>query len=917
MGIRKEDFEALIEREGVADFIQVRSWKDIKETNIGLYEMANDRWGCVFQIFPSVYAGMEAEKRLTNFFNNVDIPDSSSIQFFSFASRNLTSFMEGYDVLHSNPGDVEFKDALLEIKENRIDWVRNHSNKNIFSKGNDLRLRNFVNLVAITIPKYKKDKVEFTEAELISYFSRVEQSLNEFLPRKFTSQQWVTVMREILVPNNPMWYPPDDNKNELNYQCVDNNSILTLDETSMGIGTMISPEEYDKELKAQNLIEENSEEEDVGFFKSFFQKIFGSGRSSKKNPHYTKWQAKVYTTKLFPGEISMPEVASKFYDYLGEKMSPNIPCPFMLSLIVYYENREKNKRDIGEKVKWNLWQTTSLGDSVRFFPEILERAIEAENVNLMLHNGSTPMSASWCCVLMDENISSVSKYGEVLKNEFMRNNWILQEETLIPHWLFLYHLPLNFEPYVLKDLAKRMNTMFSGNCASITPLVTGDKGYGNPVLLYVDRGGQLAGVDIFSSTTNYNFVVIGASGSGKSYTMSDFFNNYLLNGAKIRVIDVGRSYYEYCKAIGGQYIEFTEKASMCLNFFTNITEATDEHGRTLGRIHEDELQTIVPLIGLMAMQAIDSDDTGDLQIPVIKGVISQAVMMAYASRQRNAGMQDVVEAMEIIANNKKQETGENDHTILNLISSLYSFGNPDGENFSYFNGDNNLKFKSDFVVLELEELDSKKHLKSVVLAAVSHAINTEFFHGDKKQKKILAIDEAWSIMDNVIVARFIETMARRIRKYFGACGIITQNIADFYKSPQTEAILNSSAWKIFLQQSKESIAMASKSGQISMDRAMITLLETIKSKPPYYSELLIKQDSGAFFVGRLITDPVSHWIYTGHHNDVKIINEIVDAYNISTVDARLIKGSSIKNNITIEEAFLLRYNSGKIISKGA
>jgi len=905
MALRKQEFEAFVEREGLMDFIWARSWKDIEGSEIGLFEMANDRWGCVFQIFPSVYAGQEAENRLSNFFNSIDIPDKSSIQFFSFASRNLTPYMEAYSELHSNPGEVEYKEALVELKNNRLDWIRRHSNENIFSKGNDLRLRNFVNLVCVTIPKTKKAGIDFSEAELVSYFSRVQQGLTEFNPKKFTSRQWVTVMREILIPDNPLWFPPDDNKNELNYQVVNNNSIMTLEDEAMGIGTMISKEEHKKLMEEQNLMNDNSEEDEEEL--TFFQKIFSKKKKKSQDLEaYTRWKAKTFTTKMFPYSVSMAETASKFYDYLGERMSPTVPCPFMLSLIIYFENREKLKKEVGDKIQWNMWQTQSLGEAARYFPEIVERAKEAENVNLMLHNGSSPMYASWSCTLMDHSITNVNKYSEALKNEFMRSNWILQEEVLIPHWIFIYHLPLNFEPYVLNDLAKRMNTLFSSNCAAITPLVTGDKGYGAPILTYVDRGGQLSGVDIFASGTNYNFIVVGSSGSGKSYSMSDFFSNYLMAGAKIRVIDVGRSYLEFCTAIGGQYIEFTEEASMCLNFFTNIQ--TNEKGD----VHEDELQTIVPLVGLMAMQAIDSDEADNIEIPVIKGVISQAITRAFKSRQRNAGMQDVVEAMEQIALEKKNETGDNDTLILNLISALYPFGHVDGEYYKYFNGDNNLKFRSDFVVLELEELDSKSHLKSVVLASIAHAINTEFFLGSRKQKKILAIDEAWSIMDNRIVVKFLETMARRIRKYNGASGIITQTIADFYKSKATRAIFDSSAWKFFLQQSKESIAAASGKGELTMDKVLITLLETVKTKPPYYSEVLVKQDSGAFFVGRLITDPVAHWIYTNHPKDMVLINQIMDEFSVNSLDARLIKGYSMKHTTTYEEEYLNRLNDGKL-----
>jgi conjugal transfer ATP-binding protein TraC len=127
-------------------------------------------------------------------------------------------------------------------------------------------------------------------------------------------------------------------------------------------------------------------------------------------------------------------------------------------------------------------------------------------------------------------------------------------------------------------------------------------------------------------------------------------------------------------------------------------------------------------------------------------------------------------------------------------------------------------------------------------------INTEFFLGSRQQRKILAIDEAWSIMDNKIVVRFLETMARRIRKYNGASGVITQTIGDFYKNKATRAIFDSSATKIFLKQSSESIAAAENKGELNLDKGIINLMATVTSKPPLFSELLIKQDNGAFFI---------------------------------------------------------------------
>lgn len=908
MAIKKDELQALIEREGVMDFIWTRTYEDIANSEIGLYHLANDRWGCVFKITPPVFGGAETERKLSTFFK-VQLPNKSSIQLFAFSSRNLFLFKNAYEFLHKSPGNIDKQDVMKELCINKVDWIHTHANKSLYQRGVDFRLRDFVNLCCLTIPKKNENGIEIPKSEVINIFTRAFSSLSDFSPSKFRQVEYVKVMREILVPDMPLWNPPEDKMSFLNYQVVDNDSTLVIEEetNTLGIGKLISKKQFEAKQVEDMSFLENKQDEEEGLFsglKNLFKK-----KEKEERTAYTNWHAKVYSTKQYPPYTSLYKMLEKFYDFSGSQIEPEVPCPFFSSLTVYIEDKEKSKKEVFEKTQWNLWQTSSLGNAVRFFPEIRDRALESEAINEMINAGEIPMTAMWSVILMDDSLTKVNQYGERLRKKFMEDNWILQEESLIPHWVFLYSLPLQFEPFVLKDCSKRLNTLFSANCAAISPLMTGAKGFGDPVLLYVDRGGQLAGVDIFSSPTNYNFIVVGSSGSGKSYTMADFFCQYLMRGAKIRVIDVGRSYKALSDVIGGQYIEFTEEADIRLNFFTNIQLNKDNE------IHEDELQTIVPLIAMMANLSLSQEDVdNNIDITVIAGYISKAVSMAFDARQRNAGMQDVIIALETIQRDKKSETGETSKIINDLIIALYPFGDPKGEYFKYFNGTSNLEFQSDFVVIELEEIDSKDLLKSVVLAAISHKINTEFFLGDRSQPKILAIDEAWSIMDNKIVVRFLETMARRIRKYYGASGIITQTIGDFYKNKATRAIFDSSAIKFFLQQSGETIDAAQIKGELSLNEGLIQLMKTVKSRPPFYSEVLIKQDSGNFFIGRLITDKVSHWLYTNHPKDMAELSQIEEKFGITNIDARLIKGYSQKKNISVDESYLERSNSGSLLN---
>jgi conjugal transfer ATP-binding protein TraC len=44
-------------------------------------------------------------------------------------------------------------------------------------------------------------------------------------------------------------------------------------------------------------------------------------------------------------------------------------------------------------------------------------------------------------------------------------------------------------------------------------------------------------------------------------------------GARVWIIDVGRSYKKLCQVLDGQFIEFNENAKLCLNPFTTVKPA--------------------------------------------------------------------------------------------------------------------------------------------------------------------------------------------------------------------------------------------------------------------------------------------------------------------------------------------------------
>ena len=55
-------------------------------------------------------------------------------------------------------------------------------------------------------------------------------------------------------------------------------------------------------------------------------------------------------------------------------------------------------------------------------------------------------------------------------------------------------------------------------------------------------------------------------------------------------------------------------------------------------------------------------------------------------------------------------------------------------------------FDNHFIVLGLEQLNTKKSLQAVVLMLLMYLIDVEMRRGERSQPKLVIIDEAWDLM---------------------------------------------------------------------------------------------------------------------------------------------------------------------------
>lgn len=118
-----------------------------------------------------------------------------------------------------------------------------------------------------------------------------------------------------------------------------------------------------------------------------------------------------------------------------------------------------------------------------------------------------------------------------------------------------------------------------------------------------------------------------------------------------------------------------------------------------------------------------------------------------------------------------------------------------------FNKPTNIDLKSGFVVFEIRDLEDA--LRPTAMYIILNFVWTRVRSSLKK--RLLIIDEAWSLMQHEDSAKFLFGLVKRARKYYLGISTITQDVDDFMKSQYGKPIVTNSSMQLLLKQSPSSV----------------------------------------------------------------------------------------------------------------
>jgi len=288
------------------------------------------------------------------------------------------------------------------------------------------------------------------------------------------------------------------------------------------------------------------------------------------------------------------------------------------------------------------------------------------------------------------------------------------------------------------------------------------------------------------SLENANMVIFAKSGAGKSYAVKLEILRSMMLGTSVIVIDPENEYRYLAEAVGGSFIKIALTSPSHINPF-DLPQDEEENMDEILRANAANL------LGLFKLML------GNIT-PEEESILEKAIKEAYALRDitektsvkglRSRTVPLLTDFYEVLRNMKGAQ---------DIVMRMEKY--TEGIFSGFLNNPTNVNMDNQLVVFNLRDLEDE--LRPIAMYLVLHFIWNKV--RSRLKKRLIVVDEAWWMMQYEEAARFMFSIAKRVRKYYGGLTTITQDVSDFMSSRYGKPIVSNSSLQLLMRQSQSSI----------------------------------------------------------------------------------------------------------------
>lgn len=421
-------------------------------------------------------------------------------------------------------------------------------------------------------------------------------------------------------------------------------------------------------------------------------------------------------------------------------------------------------------------------------------------------------------------------------------------ESITSFETFIHSWPGSCEAFRVKKLK-------TSNASHLMPLFSYWRGNDRPVCIFPNRDFVPFAIDPFApELPNWNGLVIGGSGAGKSFTLCQLMLQFFTQRPtpKIVFVDNGKSSENFVEACGGEFIDVSIDSDVCLNPFDLGPGETKPS--TL------KIKSILASLELMFR------DEGQDTLPKREKALLEASI--YELYQKVKGRTPTLSDLRNMLMKNPIESLKRYGEILFSWTGDTAYG-------KLLDGQSNITLSKNITAIEVKGLDDFPDLKDVFMLLITNFVQREA-EKDLACPYILICDEAHRLFKTASTRDYILYCYRVFRKYNCSIFCITQNHKDFLSIPEVaDAIFPNTTHVFILRQRK--IDWSDFQKTFDFNEAELSAIKSLRIKKREFSEIFYMQDEKRAIL-KIIPDSLSYWICTSDGSDKAKIQEMQGKY---------------------------------------
>jgi len=342
-------------------------------------------------------------------------------------------------------------------------------------------------------------------------------------------------------------------------------------------------------------------------------------------------------------------------------------------------------------------------------------------------------------------------------------------------------------------------SILSSNAIHFLPFFRADEGHQNAIISFRRQDGGLFHINpISEELANYNWLISGTSGAGKSFLVNKVLLDSQVLKPQVFIVDLGGSYTKITKFLGGRNLGLDVSEGFQLSPFF-IEKSKDE---------KEELQRMKHIELILSEMCRDEGKLPSLEE---RAILSECLEVLCKSKLPEFPLTALRELL--------VEKGEK---RLSLLLKRWCKGSFYGQ---FLDNKSELRVDRDVINFDLRGLKEFEDLRRVVELIICSSL----WSAIKKRDRF-----TWIVLDEVAFSllqtqpQFVDELISTVRKHFAGVIVVVQDLAKITQNSAGASILQNTQIKVILQQRGDEKLFSEPLGLSLEERAAIRSLQRKK-----------------------------------------------------------------------------------------